>query len=83
MCGFAVWTQDVFGEENDSSALKETPEVGDGTTVKRKRVPRFEEVVEEPELVPGPPSESPGMLTKMQVQEWWCHTHELIFFCWQ
>ena len=33
---------------------------------KKKRVPRFEEV-EEPEVLPGPPTESPGMLTKMQV----------------
>uniref|UniRef100_A0A8C9XQJ6 U4/U6 small nuclear ribonucleoprotein Prp3 n=1 Tax=Sander lucioperca TaxID=283035 RepID=A0A8C9XQJ6_SANLU len=34
----------------------------------RKRVPRFEEV-EEPEVIPGPPSESPGMLTKMQIKQ--------------
>lgn len=42
----------------------------DGTSVesatKKKRVPRFEEV-EEPAVLPGPPTESPGMLTKMQV----------------
>uniref|UniRef100_A0A667WD22 U4/U6 small nuclear ribonucleoprotein Prp3 n=1 Tax=Myripristis murdjan TaxID=586833 RepID=A0A667WD22_9TELE len=50
------------------SGLREAPEVGDGTAVKRKRVPRFEEV-EEPEVIPGPPSESPGMLTKMQIKQ--------------
>lgn len=38
----------------------------DGVTAKKKRFPRFEEV-DEPEVIPGPPSESPGMLTKMQV----------------
>lgn len=36
------------------------------SVVKKKRVPRFEEV-EEPPVLPGPPTESPGMLTKMQV----------------
>jgi len=36
------------------------------TGVKKKRVPRFEEV-DEPAVLPGPPTESPGMLTKMQV----------------
>uniref|UniRef100_A0A1A7Y0P9 U4/U6 small nuclear ribonucleoprotein Prp3 n=1 Tax=Iconisemion striatum TaxID=60296 RepID=A0A1A7Y0P9_9TELE len=61
--------KEVFGEETDASAAKrEAPEAGDGTTVKRKRVPRFEEVVE-PEVIPGPPSESPGMLTKMQIKQ--------------
>lgn len=60
------FTQDVFGEESDTGAVQETPDLGDGTVPKRKRVPRFEEV-EEPEVIPGPPSESPGMLTKMQV----------------
>ena len=59
-------SQDVFGDEAESGAVRETTEPGDGTTAKRKRVPRFEEV-EEPEVIPGPPSESPGMLTKMQV----------------
>lgn len=58
--------QDVFGDEAETMALRETPELADGVTPKRKRVPRFEEV-EEPEVIPGPPSESPGMLTKMQV----------------
>ena len=62
----AGWSQDVFGDEADTGALREVPEAGDGTVAKRKRVPRFEEV-EEPEVIPGPPSESPGMLTKMQV----------------
>lgn len=56
----------MFGDEAETGAMREMPEPGDGTVVKRKRVPRFEEV-EEPEVIPGPPSESPGMLTKMQV----------------
>uniref|UniRef100_A0A667WLR2 U4/U6 small nuclear ribonucleoprotein Prp3 n=1 Tax=Myripristis murdjan TaxID=586833 RepID=A0A667WLR2_9TELE len=60
--------KDVFGEEPETGGLREAPEVGDGTAVKRKRVPRFEEV-EEPEVIPGPPSESPGMLTKMQIKQ--------------
>lgn len=42
------------------------PEPVEGLPQKRKRVPRFQEV-EEPEVIPGPPTESPGMLTKMQV----------------
>uniref|UniRef100_A0A1A8J7T3 U4/U6 small nuclear ribonucleoprotein Prp3 n=2 Tax=Nothobranchius TaxID=28779 RepID=A0A1A8J7T3_NOTKU len=63
--------KDVFGEETDAAAaaaVREAPETGDGTTVKRKRVHRFEEV-EGPEVIPGPPSESPGMLTKMQIKQ--------------
>lgn len=56
--------------------MKVSLEEGDGTIVKRKRVPRFEEV-EEPEVIPGPPSESPGMLTKMQVTH---ATHAYLFF---
>lgn len=56
----------MFGDEAETGAVRETPEPADGVTAKRKRVPRFEEV-EEPEVIPGPPSESPGMLTKMQV----------------
>lgn len=60
------WFQDVFGEETEMGAVRETPELAEVVTAKRKRVPRFEEV-EEPEVIPGPPSESPGMLTKMQV----------------
>ncbi|KAM4568329.1 U4/U6 small nuclear ribonucleoprotein Prp3 [Fundulus diaphanus] len=60
--------KDVFGEEAETGALKAAPDAGDGTTVKRKRVPRFQEV-EEPEVIPGPPSESPGMLTKMQIKQ--------------
>lgn len=54
--------QDVFGDEVE---MQKDLEAGD-TAAKRKRVPRFEEV-EEPEVLPGPPTESPGMLTKMQV----------------
>ncbi|XP_016528944.1 U4/U6 small nuclear ribonucleoprotein Prp3 isoform X1 [Poecilia formosa] len=61
-------TKEVFGEEADTGAVQVAPDAGDGTTVKRKRVPRFQEV-EEPEVIPGPPSESPGMLTKMQIKQ--------------
>ncbi|XP_068109333.1 U4/U6 small nuclear ribonucleoprotein Prp3 [Hyperolius riggenbachi] len=50
--------RDVFGDEESK----------DSSNSKRKRVPRFEEV-EEPEVIPGPPSESPGMLTKMQIKQ--------------
>lgn len=60
--------KDVFGDETETVAVRETPETVDGTAPKRKRVPRFEEV-EEPEVIPGPPSESPGMLTKMQIKQ--------------
>ncbi|XP_070767828.1 U4/U6 small nuclear ribonucleoprotein Prp3 [Enoplosus armatus] len=60
--------KDVFGDEAEMGAVRETLETGDGTAAKRKRVPRFEEV-EEPEVIPGPPSESPGMLTKMQIKQ--------------
>ncbi|XP_073341995.1 U4/U6 small nuclear ribonucleoprotein Prp3 [Pagrus major] len=60
--------KDVFGDEAETGAVRETPEPGDGAAPKRKRVPRFEEV-EEPEVIPGPPSESPGMLTKMQIKQ--------------
>ncbi|NXJ86713.1 PRPF3 protein, partial [Trogon melanurus] len=37
--------------------------------VKKRRIPRFEEVEDEPEVIPGPPSESPGMLTKLQIKQ--------------
>ncbi|XP_030250592.1 U4/U6 small nuclear ribonucleoprotein Prp3 isoform X2 [Sparus aurata] len=60
--------KDVFGDEAETGAVRETPDLGDGAAPKRKRVPRFEEV-EEPEVIPGPPSESPGMLTKMQIKQ--------------
>ncbi|XP_043971948.1 U4/U6 small nuclear ribonucleoprotein Prp3 isoform X1 [Gambusia affinis] len=60
--------KEVFGEESDTGAVQVAPDTVDGTTVKRKRVPRFQEV-EEPEVIPGPPSESPGMLTKMQIKQ--------------
>uniref|UniRef100_A0A3Q3GX09 U4/U6 small nuclear ribonucleoprotein Prp3 n=1 Tax=Labrus bergylta TaxID=56723 RepID=A0A3Q3GX09_9LABR len=60
--------RDVFGDEAETGAMRETSESADGTVAKRKRVPRFEEV-EEPEVIPGPPSESPGMLTKMQIKQ--------------
>lgn len=58
----------MFGDEAESGVIRDTAQPEDGAVAKRKRVPRFEEV-EEPEVIPGPPSESPGMLTKMQVQE--------------
>ena len=51
--------KEVFGD--DSEISKES------SGVKKRRIPRFEEVEEEPEVIPGPPSESPGMLTKLQV----------------
>ncbi|XP_008290918.1 U4/U6 small nuclear ribonucleoprotein Prp3 isoform X2 [Stegastes partitus] len=60
--------KDVFGDEAEPGALREPPEAGGGTAAKRKRGPRFEEV-EEPEVIPGPPAESPGMLTKMQIKQ--------------
>lgn len=60
--------KDVFGDETEVGVMQEPVEAGDGTAAKRKRVPRFEEV-EEPEVIPGPPSESPGMLTKMQIKQ--------------
>uniref|UniRef100_A0A6Q2XBZ1 U4/U6 small nuclear ribonucleoprotein Prp3 n=1 Tax=Esox lucius TaxID=8010 RepID=A0A6Q2XBZ1_ESOLU len=61
------------GERNRKRDLKvgagrEISEQDDGAPVKRKRVPRFEEV-EEPEVLPGPPAESPGMLTKIQIKQ--------------
>ncbi|KAM9293834.1 U4/U6 small nuclear ribonucleoprotein Prp3 [Gastrophryne carolinensis] len=51
--------KEAFGEDGDSRESSHS---------KKKRTPRFEEV-EEPELIPGPPSESPGMLTKMQIKQ--------------
>ncbi|KAM6434296.1 U4/U6 small nuclear ribonucleoprotein Prp3 isoform 3-T3 [Liasis olivaceus] len=52
---------DVFGD--DSEISKES------SGVKKRRIPRFEEVEEEPEVIPGPPTESPGMLTKLQIKQ--------------
>lgn len=49
----------MFGDETEISK--------ESSGVKKRRIPRFEEVEEEPEVIPGPPSESPGMLTKLQV----------------
>uniref|UniRef100_A0A4W5RTN5 U4/U6 small nuclear ribonucleoprotein Prp3 n=1 Tax=Hucho hucho TaxID=62062 RepID=A0A4W5RTN5_9TELE len=60
--------KDVFGDEVEVGARRDVPEAGDGVPVKRKRVPRFEEV-EEPEVPPAPPTESPGMLTKIQIKQ--------------
>lgn len=48
--------------------MREVREPTDGVTAKKKRFPHFEEV-DEPEVIPGPPSESPGMLTKLQVPD--------------
>ncbi|KAJ8335004.1 hypothetical protein SKAU_G00406430 [Synaphobranchus kaupii] len=57
--------KDVFGDDTDAGRDLPAPPEG---MVKKKRVPRFEEV-EEPEVLPGPPTESPGMLTKMQIKQ--------------
>ncbi|KAG9355346.1 hypothetical protein JZ751_000184 [Albula glossodonta] len=57
--------KDVFGDDADSG--RDAAVVPEGVA-KKKRVPRFEEV-EEPEVLPGPPAESPGMLTKMQIKQ--------------
>ncbi|XP_056619307.1 U4/U6 small nuclear ribonucleoprotein Prp3 [Triplophysa dalaica] len=56
--------KEVFGDEVEG--VKDGGSVESAT--KRKRVPRFEEV-EEPAVLPGPPTESPGMLTKMQIKQ--------------
>uniref|UniRef100_A0A3Q4BLN1 U4/U6 small nuclear ribonucleoprotein Prp3 n=1 Tax=Mola mola TaxID=94237 RepID=A0A3Q4BLN1_MOLML len=56
------------GDKNRKRDLKVNTLLAEVVTAKRKRVPRFEEV-EEPEVIPGPPSESPGMLTKMQIKQ--------------
>lgn len=64
-----VFFQDVFGDDADAGGGLKPPEAEDATgvtVVKRKRVPRFEEV-EEPVVITGPPPESPSMLTKLQV----------------
>ncbi|NXF27433.1 PRPF3 protein, partial [Rhodinocichla rosea] len=45
---------------------------------------RKRELKDEPEVIPGPPSESPGMLTKLQVSLSWAtspHSVELILTC--
>ncbi|XP_077455782.1 U4/U6 small nuclear ribonucleoprotein Prp3 [Stigmatopora argus] len=60
--------KDVFGDGTETSSVKNATPAADGTVTKRKRVPRFQEV-EEPEVIPGPPSESPGMLSKMQIKQ--------------
>nr|XP_033772319.1 U4/U6 small nuclear ribonucleoprotein Prp3-like [Geotrypetes seraphini] len=53
--------KEVFGDESDLSK--------DASRGKKRRLPRFEEVEEEPEVIPGPPTESPGMLTKLQIKQ--------------
>lgn len=86
-------SQDVFGDETDTGAAKgvaaPAAAADAGTVPKRKRVPRFQEV-EEPEVNLGVTSESPGMLSKMQVRfhrkadlrwpRWRTHTALLLFF---
>ncbi|XP_061109847.1 U4/U6 small nuclear ribonucleoprotein Prp3-like isoform X1 [Conger conger] len=56
--------KDVFGDDPDPG--REVPPAPEA--VLKKRTPRFEEV-EEVEVLPGPPAESPGMLTKMQIKQ--------------
>uniref|UniRef100_A0A673M951 U4/U6 small nuclear ribonucleoprotein Prp3 n=1 Tax=Sinocyclocheilus rhinocerous TaxID=307959 RepID=A0A673M951_9TELE len=56
--------KEVFGDEVEGVKDGDSVE----SAVKKKRVPRFEEV-EEPPVLPGPPTESPGMLTKMQIKQ--------------
>eukprot|EP00061_Rhincodon_typus_P017245 g45853.t1 len=51
--------KEVFGE--DSEVTREL-------SSKRRRILRFEEV-EENDIIPGPPTESPGMLTKIQIKQ--------------
>ncbi|XP_063001652.1 U4/U6 small nuclear ribonucleoprotein Prp3 isoform X3 [Elgaria multicarinata webbii] len=58
---FPKTRQDVFGDDSEISK--------DSSGVKKRRIPRFEEVEEEPEVIPGPPTESPGMLTKLQIKQ--------------
>ncbi|KAM5222177.1 LOW QUALITY PROTEIN: U4/U6 small nuclear ribonucleoprotein Prp3-like [Ctenodactylus gundi] len=53
--------KEVFGD--DSEISKES------SGVKKPGIPRFEEVDKEPEVIPGPPSESPGMLMKLQIKQ--------------
>ncbi|XP_036261935.1 U4/U6 small nuclear ribonucleoprotein Prp3-like [Molothrus ater] len=61
-------------DRNRKRELKDV--LGDGSEVsrepsgaKKRRIPRFEEVEDEPEVIPGPPSESPGMLTELQIKQ--------------
>ncbi|XP_072316515.1 U4/U6 small nuclear ribonucleoprotein Prp3 [Eucyclogobius newberryi] len=61
--------KDVFSDESETGSVRDKSlDKGDGTVVKRKRVPRFEEV-EEPDVLPTPTMESPGMLSKMQIKQ--------------
>ncbi|XP_077432850.1 U4/U6 small nuclear ribonucleoprotein Prp3 [Vanacampus margaritifer] len=64
--------KDAFSDETDTGGTKgaapPAAAADSGTVTKRKRVPRFQEV-EEPEIVPGQPSESPGMLSKLQIKQ--------------
>uniref|UniRef100_H3CRJ8 U4/U6 small nuclear ribonucleoprotein Prp3 n=1 Tax=Tetraodon nigroviridis TaxID=99883 RepID=H3CRJ8_TETNG len=60
--------KDAFGEPTETVVMREVREQTDGVTAKKKRFPHFEEV-DEPEVIPGPPSESPGMLTKLQIKQ--------------
>ncbi|XP_061633391.1 U4/U6 small nuclear ribonucleoprotein Prp3 [Phyllopteryx taeniolatus] len=61
--------KEVFSDETETAGVKSAVATAtDGTVTKRKRVPRFQEI-EEPEVIPGPPSESPAMLSKMQIKQ--------------
>ncbi|NWT15989.1 PRPF3 protein, partial [Vireo altiloquus] len=53
--------KDAFGD--DSKVSKES------SGIKKRRISRFEEVESEPEVIPGPPPESPGMLTEVQIKQ--------------
>ncbi|NXK62515.1 PRPF3 protein, partial [Sylvietta virens] len=53
--------KDEFGD--DSQVPKES------SGIKKRCIPWFEEVEDEPEVIPGPLSESPGMLTKLQIKQ--------------
>ncbi|NWV33536.1 PRPF3 protein, partial [Grantiella picta] len=53
--------KDVFGD--DSEVSKES------SGIKKRHIPQFKEVKDEPEVIPGPPSESSGMLTKLQIKQ--------------
>ncbi|NXQ29410.1 PRPF3 protein, partial [Alaudala cheleensis] len=52
---------DVFGD--DSEVSKES------SGIKKRRISRFEKVEDEPEVIPSPPLEIPGMLTKLQIKQ--------------
>ncbi|ELK30764.1 U4/U6 small nuclear ribonucleoprotein Prp3 [Myotis davidii] len=53
--------KEVFADDSEKSK--------ESSGGKKRRIPCVEEVDEEPEVIPGPASESPGMLTKLQVTQ--------------